>query len=114
MSTMLFRKFQMTRVAACFPVFVFFAAFQACSSSSSQLSRQQIAAYSVPTGFLILCDDGDYNNALGLYAEPIKSQPQGRTCAAPMHVQSAPFLPPLARYRVNRRRSTHLWTARTP
>jgi hypothetical protein len=103
MSTMLLRKFRMTRVAACFTVFVFFAAFQACSSSSSQLSRQQIAAYSVATGFLILCDDVDYNNALGLYAEPIKSQPEGRTWVARMQVQRAPFGPPIGRYWVNRR-----------
>ena len=103
MSTMLFRKFQMTRVAACFPVFVFFAAFQACSSSSSQLSRQQIAAYSTATGFLTLCDDVDYNSALGLYAQPIKSQPEGTKWVARMQVQRAPFGPPIGRYWVNRR-----------
>jgi len=92
----------MTRIVACFPVFVFFAALQACSSFSSRLSPQQIAAYSAATGFLTLCDDGDYRGALGVYGEPIKSHPEGTTWVARMQGQRGLFGPPIGRYWVNR------------
>ena len=54
----------MSRIVVFFPVFACILAFQACSSSSSKMSPQQIAAYAVATGFLTLCDDGNYRNAL--------------------------------------------------
>jgi hypothetical protein len=91
----------MSRIALFFPVFACLTGFQACSSSSSALSRQQIAAYSVATGFLTLCDDANYKNAL-YFAEPIKSQPGSKTWITQMQSKRAPFGIPIWRYWVNR------------
>jgi hypothetical protein len=93
----------MSRIVVFFPVFACLTAFQACSSSSSQLSPQQVAAYSVATGFLTLCDDTNYKNAL-YFAEPIKSRPEGATWITRMQSRRAPFGPPIWRSWVNRQR----------
>jgi hypothetical protein len=92
----------MSKIVVCFPIFVCFAAFQACSSSSSQLSLQQINAYSVATSFLTLCDGGDYKSALDLYAGPIKSHQEGTTWVTQMQGKRAPFGVPIGRNWINR------------
>lgn len=102
MPTKLIRELRMSRIVACFPVFACFIALQACSSLSSQLSPQQIAAFSVATSFLALCDDADYKGALDFYARPIKSQPEGTTWVTRMQGKRARFGLPIGRYWVNR------------
>jgi hypothetical protein len=93
----------MSRIVLCFPLFALFIAFQACSSSSSKMSPQQIAAYAVATGFLTLCDDGNYRNAL-FFAGPIKSRPEGATWITQTQKTRAPFGIPIWRYWANRQR----------
>jgi Protein of unknown function (DUF4019) len=92
----------MVRILACFRFFACFVALQACSSLSSQLSTRQVAAYSVATGFLTLCDDGDFNSALELYANPIKLHPDGATWVTTTRAKRAPFGPPILRSWMNR------------
>ncbi len=102
MPTKLVRELRMSRIVVCFPVFACFIAFPACSSSTSELSLQQIAAYSVATGFLTLCDDSDYRGALALYAGPIKSHPERATWVTRIQARRGPFGLPIGRYWVNR------------
>ena len=91
----------MSRIVVFFPVFACLTVFQACSSSSIKMSPQQIAAYSVATGFLTLCDDANYKNALD-FAGPIKSHPEGATWIPQMQKRRAPFGIPIQRSWVNR------------
>jgi hypothetical protein len=93
----------MSRIVVFFPVFACFLVFQACSGSSSKMSLQQIAAYSVATGFLTLCDDGNYRNAL-FFAPPISSRPEGTRWITQMQKTRAPFGLPISRYWANRQR----------
>jgi len=93
----------MSRIVVRFPIFACILVFQACSNSSSKMSPQQIAAYSVATGFLTLCDDANYRNAL-FFAEPIKSRPEGATWITQMQRTRAPFGVPIWRYWDNRQR----------
>ena len=44
--------------------------FQGCANT---VPSQQLAAYSVATGFLTLCDDTDYDYALSHFGQPLKS-----------------------------------------
>ena len=92
----------MSRILVCFPFLVGFVAFQACSSSSSQMSTQQVAAYSAATGFLTFCDMGDFRGALDLYASPIKSHSDGATWVATTITKRAYFGLPILRYWTNR------------
>jgi hypothetical protein len=85
-----------------FPILVCFVALQACSSWSSRLSNQQVAAYSVATGFLALCDFNDFKSALDLYGRPIKSQPDAGTWATTTQAKRAHFGPPILRSWINR------------
>jgi hypothetical protein len=75
---------------------------QACSTWSSRLSTQQVAAYSVATGFLTLCDFNDFKGALDLYGGPIRSHPDGATWVTVMQAKRAPFGPPVLRTWMNR------------
>ena len=103
MPTKLIKESRMSRIVVRFPIFACILVFQACSNSSSKMSPQQIAAYSVATGFLTLCDDANYRNAL-FFAEPIKSRPEGATWITQMQRTRAPFGVPIWRYWDNRQR----------
>jgi hypothetical protein len=92
----------MSRIVVAFLVFACLVALQACSHLPSQLSPQQLAAYSVATGFLVLCDDGDFKGALYLYARPIKSRPESATWVTKTQATRAPFGFPILRDWVNR------------
>jgi len=94
----------MIRISVSFLFIACFVALQAGISSSSQLSTQQITAYSTATGFLALCDDGDFKGAFGLYAEPIKSQTNGEAWIAATRPKRALLGAPILRYWVNRQR----------
>jgi hypothetical protein len=93
----------MSRILVCFPFLACFVALQACSSLSSRLSTQQVAAYSVATGFLTFCDFGDFRGALDLYAKPIKSHSDSATWVITTHAKRAPFGFPILRNWTNRR-----------
>jgi hypothetical protein len=90
----------------CSPFFACLIALQACASWSSQLSTQQVAAYSVATGFLTLCDFNDFKGALDLYGGPIKSNTDGATWITNTRTKRAPFGPPVLRSWMNRQRLT--------
>jgi hypothetical protein len=68
----------------------------------SHSTNQQMAAYSVATGFLTLSDDGDYTHALDRFARPLKSSPQGATWTKTMTNNRAKFGQPLQRAMINR------------
>jgi hypothetical protein len=44
---------------------------------ANNVPSQQLAAYSVATGFLTLCDDTDYDYALSHFARPLKDSAGG-------------------------------------
>jgi hypothetical protein len=44
---------------------------------ANNVTSRQLAAYSVATGFLTLCDDVDYNYALSHFAQPLKDSVAG-------------------------------------
>jgi hypothetical protein len=46
---------------------------------ANNVSSRQLAAYSVATGFLTLCDDSDYDYALSHFARPLKDSAAGPT-----------------------------------
>ncbi len=46
---------------------------------ANNVSSRQLAAYSVATGFLTLCDDTDYDYALSHFAQPLKDKVAGPT-----------------------------------
>jgi hypothetical protein len=91
----------MRRIPVCF--LACFVTLQACSTWSSRLSTQQVAAYSVATGFLTLCDFNDFKGALDLYGGPIRSHPDGATWITVMQAKRARFGPPILRTWMNRR-----------
>lgn len=91
----------MPKTPVCF-VLACFVTLQACSTWSSRLSTQQVAAYSVATGFLTLCDFNDFKGALDLYGGPIRSHPDGATWVSVMQAKRAPFGPPILRTWMNR------------
>jgi hypothetical protein len=91
----------MRRTPACF-LLVCFVTLQACSTWSSRLSTQQVAAYSVATGFLVLCDFNDFKGALDLYGGPIKSHSDGAIWVTTTKAKRAPFGPPILRTWMNR------------
>jgi hypothetical protein len=103
MPSKLIKESQMSRIVVFFPVFACILVFQACSGSSSKMSPQQIAAYSVATGFLTLCDDGNYRNAL-FFASPIRSRPEGATWITQTQKTRGPFGALISRYWANRQR----------
>ena len=53
---------------------------------ANNVSSRQLAAYSVATGFLTLCDDSDYDYALSHFARPLKDSAAG--LATPVYVPS--------------------------
>jgi Protein of unknown function (DUF4019) len=57
--------------------------FTLVAGCASDLSSQQMAAYSVATGFLTLCDDSDFDHALDHFAKPLKA-----TVTAPTWVKN--------------------------
>jgi hypothetical protein len=68
----------------------------------SHTSTQQMAAYSVATGFLTLSDDGDYTHALDRFARPLRSSPAGATWATTMTANRGKFGQPLQRAMISR------------
>jgi hypothetical protein len=53
------------------------AAILVVQGCANNLSSQRMAAYSIATGFLTLCDDSDYDYALSHFAQPLKASAAG-------------------------------------
>jgi hypothetical protein len=49
------------------------AAFAFVQGCATDVPSQQASAYSTATGFLTLCDDADFEHALGHFAKPLKA-----------------------------------------
>lgn len=79
----------------------------------SHTTTQQMAAYSVATGFLTLCDDGDFAHALDRFARPLKSSPQGATWTKKMTDNRAKFGNPIQRAMISRNDYLHSPPRRT-
>ena len=69
---------------------------------ASDVHSQQASAYSSATGFLTLCDDSDYDNALEHFAKPLKASPAGATWVKQMHNHRDPYGMPVIRSLVSR------------
>ena len=76
-----------------------FVLFQGCAND---VRSQQMSAYSIATGFLTLCDDGDFDNALNHFARPLKASPRGPNWVKDMQDKRAPFGMPVIRALVSR------------
>ncbi len=53
------------------------AAILVVQGCANNVPSQQMAAYSIATGFLTLCDDTDYDYALSHFAKPLKASAAG-------------------------------------
>ena len=78
------------------------AAFVFTQGCASDVPSQQASAYSAATGFLTLCDDSDYDNALEHFAKPLKASPAGTTWVKEMHNHRDPYGIPVIRSLVSR------------
>ena len=78
------------------------AAFVFAQGCASDVPSQQASAYSAATGFLTLCDDSDYDNALEHFAKPLKASPAGTTWVKEMHGRRDPYGIPVIRSLVSR------------
>jgi hypothetical protein len=63
---------------------------------------QQMAAYSIATGFLTLCDDGDFDYALEHFGRPLKASPAGPKWTDDMQKNRATYGLPVIRSLVSR------------
>jgi hypothetical protein len=92
-------------------VVVTFVFVQGCASD---VPSQQASAYSAATGFLTLCDDADYDNALQHFAKPLKASPAGATWVNDMHAHRDPYGIPVIRSLVSRDTQKFRGTANEP
>ena len=87
---------EITRWVLAVATFVF---VQGCASD---VHSQQASAYSAATGFLTLCDDSDYDNALEHFGKPLKASPAGTTWVKEMQAHRDPYGIPVIRSLVSR------------
>jgi hypothetical protein len=69
---------------------------------ASDVASQKMSAYSIATGFLTLCDDGDFDYALQHFAKPLKASPVGPTWSVDMQNHRASYGIPVIRALVSR------------
>jgi hypothetical protein len=69
---------------------------------ATDVPSQQMSAYSVATGFLTLCDDSDFSNALEHFAKPLKASPAGATWVKDMQDHRDKYGIPVIRSLVSR------------
>jgi hypothetical protein len=72
---------------------------QGCASN---VPSQQASAYSTATGFLTLCDDADFEHALGHFAKPIKASTTTDTWVKEMQDHRGNYGIPVMRALVSR------------
>jgi hypothetical protein len=78
------------------------ASFVLVQGCANDVHSQQMSAYSAATGFLTLCDDSDFDNALEHFAKPLKASPAGATWVNQMHDHRDPYGIPVIRSLVSR------------
>ena len=78
------------------------AAFVFVQGCASNVPSQQASAYSTATGFLTLCDDADFEHALGHFAKPIKASTSTDTWVKEMQDHRGDYGIPVMRALVSR------------
>lgn len=78
------------------------AAFVFVQGCASNVPSQQASAYSTATGFLTLCDDADFEHALGHFAKPIKASTTTDTWVKEMQDHRGNYGIPVMRSLVSR------------
>ena len=78
------------------------ASFVLVQGCANDAPSQQMSAYSVATGFLTLCDDSDFANALEHFARPLKASPAGTTWVKEMQDHRDKYGMPVIRSLVSR------------
>ena len=84
---------------------------QGCANN---VSSRQMAAYSIATGFLTLCDDTDYDYALSHFAQPLKASAAGANWVKDMQDHRSNYGIPVIRSLVARDGQTLGGTADEP
>ena len=78
------------------------AVFVLLAGCANDVSSQQMAAYSVATGFLTLCDDSDFEHALEHFAKPLKASVSGPSWVKNMQGHRSNYGAPIIRALVTR------------
>lgn len=77
-------------------------AFVFVQGCASNVPSQQASAYSTATGFLTLCDDADFEHALGHFAKPLKASTTTDTWVKEMQDHRGSYGIPVMRALVSR------------
>jgi hypothetical protein len=81
---------------------LFMAAFVLLQGCANDVASQKMSAYSIATGFLTLCDDGDFDYALQHFAKPLKASAVGPTWPKDMEDHRGNYGIPVIRALVSR------------
>jgi Protein of unknown function (DUF4019) len=90
------------------------AAFVFIQGCASDIPSQQASAYSAATGFLTLCDDADFDHALGHFAKPLKATTSADTWVKQMQDHRGSYGLPVMRALVSRDTQNLPGTANEP
>jgi hypothetical protein len=81
---------------------LFIAVVALVQGCANNVASQQMSAYSIATGFLTLCDDGDFDYALQHFAKPLKASAVGATWTKNMQDNRGNYGIPVIRALVSR------------
>jgi hypothetical protein len=90
------------------------AAFLFIQGCARDIPSQQASAYSAATGFLTLCDDADFDHALGHFAKPLKASTSADTWVKQMQDHRGAYGLPVMRALVSRDTQNLPGTANEP
>jgi hypothetical protein len=90
------------------------AAFVFIQGCARDIPSQQASAYSAATGFLTLCDDADFDHALGHFAKPLKASTSADTWVKQMQDHRGAYGLPVMRALVSRDTQNLPGTANEP
>jgi Protein of unknown function (DUF4019) len=90
------------------------AAFVFIQGCARDIPSQQASAYSAATGFLTLCDDADFDHALGHFAKPLKASTSADTWVKQMQDHRGAYGMPVLRALVSRDTQNLPGTANEP
>src|ERR1700758_1899023 len=89
-------------------------AFVFIQGCARDIPSQQASAYSAATGFLTLCDDADFDHALGHFAKPLKASTSADTWVKQMQDHRGAYGLPVMRALVSRDTQNLPGTANEP
>src|ERR1700749_4394890 len=89
-------------------------AFLFIQGCARDIPTQQASAYSAATGFLTLCDDADFDHALGHFAKPLKATTSADTWVKQMQDHRGSYGLPVMRALVSRDTQNLPGTANEP